>query len=93
MHLVRFLGRTSILAHTEALPEEAANPLLHYERSGADLLNLLEYVELGIDSRPHYPAVKRRHLSRLNGMILVNLIETLRVPVPLSEWLPFRYRG
>lgn len=73
------LGRKirGILKHVEPLPPEAGVPLLHYQRSGTDLWNLLEYVRRAFDQFGTLkPAVVRRHLARLHGMILVNLVET-----------------
>jgi hypothetical protein len=64
-----------ILTHFVDLPAEAAAPLTHYRRSGADIWNLLLYVERNLAQLELYPAVLRRHLGRLNGMILISLIE------------------
>lgn len=47
-----------------------------YERSSTDLRNLLLYVERAFRQLPLKPAAVRRHLARLHGMILVNLVET-----------------
>jgi hypothetical protein len=67
----------AILKHIEGLPPEADTPLAHYTRSGMDLWNLLQYVERSFRQLTNLkPAVVQRHLSRLHGMILVNLIET-----------------
>lgn len=65
-----------ILAHVENLPAEADSPLSHYQRSSTDIWNLLQYVERNFAQLRLYPAVMRQHLSRMNGMILVNLTET-----------------
>lgn len=65
-----------ILSHVEAMPPEADAPLSHYNRSGTDLWNLLQYVERNLAQLQLYPAVLQRHLRRLNGVLLVNLIET-----------------
>ena len=65
-----------ILAHTDPLPAEAGAPLAHYDRSSTDLWNLLQYVERAFGQLPLQPAAVRRHMGRLHGMILVNLVET-----------------
>jgi hypothetical protein len=65
-----------ILAHVAPLPLEAGTPLAHYNRSSTDLWNLLLYVERAFGQVALQPAAVRRHLSRLHGMILVNLVET-----------------
>jgi hypothetical protein len=65
-----------ILAHTVPLPAEAGTPIGHYKRSSFDLWNLLKYVKGSFDQRSHQPAVARRHMGRLNGMLLVSLVET-----------------
>jgi hypothetical protein len=66
-----------ILAHVHPLPPEADAPLAHYNRSGTDLWNLVLYVERNFGQLPLQPSAVRRHMSRLHGMILVNLVETL----------------
>jgi hypothetical protein len=65
-----------ILAHVDPLPSEAGAPLTHYNRSSTDLWNLLRYVERNFGQLPLQPAAVRRHMSRLHGMLLVNLVET-----------------
>ena len=65
-----------ILAHVDPLPAEAGAPLTHYNRSGTDLWNLLLYVERAFGQLPLQPAAVHRHMGRLHGMILVNLVET-----------------
>jgi hypothetical protein len=65
-----------ILAHVDPLPAEAGTPLAHYNRSSTDLWNLLLYVERAFGQLALQPAAVRRHMSRLHGMILVNLVET-----------------
>src|SRR3990172_6230978 len=65
-----------ILAHVSALPAEAGAPLAHFNRSSTDLWNLLLYVERNFEQLVLQPAALRRHMARLHGMILVNLIET-----------------
>jgi hypothetical protein len=65
-----------ILAHVDLLPAEAAAPLAHYNRSSTDLWNLLLYVERAFDQATLQQPARRRHLGRLHGMILVNLVET-----------------
>lgn len=65
-----------ILTHADPLPAEAGTPLAHYNRSCTDLWNLLLYVERAFGQLFLQPAAVRRHLTRLHGMILVNLVET-----------------
>jgi hypothetical protein len=65
-----------ILAHVDPLPPEADTPLTHFNRSGTDLWNLLLYVERSFGQLSLQAAAVRRHMSRLHGMILVNLVET-----------------
>jgi hypothetical protein len=65
-----------ILAHVDPLPAEAGAPLAHYNRSSTDLWTLVSYVERNFGQLPLQPAAVRRHMSRLHGMILVNLVET-----------------
>jgi hypothetical protein len=65
-----------ILDHVNPLPAEAGAPLSHYNRSSTDLWTLLSYVERNFGQLPLQPAAVRRHMGRLHGMILVNLVET-----------------
>ncbi len=65
-----------ILGHVDPLPPEADTPLAHFNRSGTDLWNLLLYVERNFGQLSLQAAAVRRHMSRLHGMILVNLVET-----------------
>jgi hypothetical protein len=65
-----------ILAHVAPLPAEAGTPLAHCDRTSIDLWNLVRYVERAFGQLPLQPAAVRRHLARLHGMILVNLVET-----------------
>lgn len=65
-----------ILSHVGPLPAEAGTPLAHYNRSSTDLWNLLLYVERNFAQLPLQPAAQTRHLGRLHGMIVVNLVET-----------------
>jgi hypothetical protein len=65
-----------ILDHVDPLPAEAGAPLAHFNRSSTDLWNLLLYVERAFAQLTLQPAAVRRHMNRLHGMILVNLVET-----------------
>lgn len=69
-----------LLAHVAPLPVEAASPLPHYRRTSTDLWNAFLYIGRNLDQlklhQDLYDAVLQKHLSRVNGMILVNLIET-----------------
>jgi hypothetical protein len=65
-----------ILQHVRPLPDEAKAPILHYQRSGIDIVGLLAYIERAFGEGNRYQAVVDRHLGRLYGMALVNLVET-----------------
>lgn len=70
-----------ILQHQGPLPPEAEVPLEHFERSVADVWNMLLYFERMVDELQRqqvtlYPTVLKRHFIRLNSMMLVNLIES-----------------
>jgi len=65
-----------ILTHVELLPEEAETPLSHYRRTSTDSWNLLLYLERNFGQLKLYQTVLRRHLARLNAMLLVSLAET-----------------
>jgi hypothetical protein len=65
-----------ILSHVDPLPPEAGIPLAHYTRSSTDLWNMLRYMERAFEELDRQPAAVRRYLTRLHGMILVNLVET-----------------
>jgi len=72
------LGRKikDILRHTQPLPDEAKAPILHYRQTVADIWGALAYVERAIGARDRYQAVADRHLGRVYGMALVNVVET-----------------
>jgi hypothetical protein len=72
------LGRKikDILRHTQPLPDEAKAPILHYRQTVADIWGALAYVERAIDQGGRYQAVADRHLGRVYGMALVNVVET-----------------
>ncbi len=65
-----------ILRHTQPLPEEAKAPILHYRQTVADIWGALAYVERAVGQRDRYQAVADRHLGRVYGMALVNVVET-----------------
>jgi hypothetical protein len=65
----------NILTHVKPLPREAETPLSHYWRSGIDTWNLLAYIERNFGRLTLYQTVLERHLTRLNAMLLVSLIE------------------
>jgi hypothetical protein len=67
---------TGILQSVQLLPDEAKAPILHYRRTVADIWGALGYVGRLIGERKRYQGVVDRHLGRLYGMALVNLIET-----------------
>jgi len=57
------------------MPEEARSPIAHFRRSAADAWNLLEYVERKFGQVDLYQQCADRHVSRLNRMVLADLIE------------------
>ena len=65
-----------MIAHVDPLPPEAETPFSHFDRSINDIWNLLLYFEHKLRRLPRRPAVLRAHMARLQGMILVNMIET-----------------
>ena len=65
-----------MIAHVASLPPEAGAPLAHYDRSIRDIWNLLRYFERNFKRLSLQPAALRTHMTRLHGMILVNLVET-----------------
>lgn len=65
----------NILQHVKPLPIEAATPLGHYYRTTADVWRTYQHIEESLAETGPYPAVTRRHLGRLNLMMLVHLIE------------------
>lgn len=66
-----------ILKHLLPLPYEAKAPLSHYDRSSLDAWNLLEYIESAFKRVPRLRSkVAQRRLIQLQGMLLINLIET-----------------
>jgi hypothetical protein len=66
----------SILQSVQLLPDEAKAPILHYRRTVTDIWGALDYVGRIIAEKKRYQNVVDRHLGRLYGMALVNLIET-----------------
>ncbi len=71
-------GLKAILGHTEPLPREADRPLSHFEHTSRDLWLAIDYVERNLRNRGRFnPVVLAAHLGRLNGMLLVHLIESL----------------
>lgn len=66
-----------ILQHVGNLPVEADSPLAHYDRTSSDHSNLLTYMEkvIAMAAGRLYATATQRHLERLHGMMLVNLIE------------------
>jgi hypothetical protein len=65
-----------ILRHVRPLPDEAKAPILHYRRTSADISSSLAYIERAFGEGNRYQTVADRHLGRLYGMALVNLVET-----------------
>jgi hypothetical protein len=65
-----------MIPHVAPLPPEAGTPFAHFERSIKDVWNLLLYFERNFKRLSVQPAALHTHMTRLHGMILVNLIET-----------------
>ena len=65
-----------ILQHVEPLPSEEGCPFKHYQRSADDLWNLRDYMDRKVKDSKHYQRVAKRHMTSLDRMLLVNLIET-----------------
>lgn len=66
----------NILQSVQLLPDESRAPILHYRKTVAEITGALGYVERLIAERERYQGVVDRHLGRLYGMALANLIET-----------------
>ena len=64
-----------IALQTSAMPPESASPIEHYARASNDAWNLLLYMDRNVRRANVYAAVAERHLSRLRGMVLLNLVE------------------
>lgn len=64
-----------VVQHVKPLPAEAGTPLAHYRKTSTDLWNSVLYVERAFAQPGLYGAVAERHLGRINGMVLMNLIE------------------
>jgi hypothetical protein len=64
-----------ILQSVQLLPDEAKAPILHYRRTVTDVWGALGYVDRLVAEKGRYQAVVDRHLGRLRGMALVNLVE------------------
>lgn len=65
-----------IVHHADPLPAESTAPILHYKRTVSDIWVSLAYIERAVGEGERYHAVVDRHLGRLYGMALVNLVET-----------------
>ncbi len=65
-----------IIKRVQPLPDEAKAPILHYRRTVADIWGALAYVERALGVGDRIQSVVDRHLGRLYGMALVNLVET-----------------
>ena len=64
-----------VVHHVKTLPAEAGTPLAHYRKTGADLWNSILEVERAFAQPGFYIEAADHHLSRINGMVLINLIE------------------
>lgn len=56
------------------LPPESSSPWEHYRRSANDAWNLVVYMERNVARVNHYSKPFDRHMSRLHGMVLANLV-------------------
>jgi len=65
----------AVLQSVQPLSDAARSPILHYAQTSTDLWGTLEYVLRLSGERRRSEAVLQRHLGRLYGMALVNLIE------------------
>ena len=64
------------LKHLAPLPAEAKAPLAHYDRASVDAWGLLDYIENVFKRVPTLQTkASQKHLVRLHGMLLINLIE------------------
>jgi hypothetical protein len=64
-----------ILRRVQPMPEEAKSPIFHYRRTVGEIWGAFGYIERAFGERKRYQAVVDRHLGRLYGMALVNLVE------------------
>jgi hypothetical protein len=67
---------TAILQSVQLLPDEAQAPIRHYRRTIEEIDGALTYFDRIIPERGRYQAVVHRHLGRLYGMALLNLVAT-----------------
>ena len=58
-----------------SLPAEAGTPLAHYRKTSTDLWNSILYIERAFSQPGLYRDAAERRLGRINGMVLMNLIE------------------
>lgn len=56
------------------LPQESSSPWEHYRRSANDAWNLVVYMDRNVARVNHYSKPFERHMSRLHGMALANLV-------------------
>jgi len=66
---------SEVLQHVDLLPEAAEYPLPHYKRSVTDVWNLRDYLHRKIKGTSFYEKVANAHMTALDQMVLVNLIE------------------
>lgn len=56
------------------LPPESSSPWEHYRRSANDAWNLVVYMKRNVARVNYYPKPFDRHMSRLHGMAVANLV-------------------
>ena len=62
------------ISNASALPPESFSPWEHYKRSSLDCLNLINYMKRNVSRVNYYPKAFDRHMGRLHGMALANLV-------------------
>jgi len=62
------------VSHSTELPPESFSPWEHYRRSANDAWNLVAYMKRNVARVNYYPKPFDRHMSRLHGMVLANLV-------------------
>jgi len=62
------------ISNSSNLPPESLSPLEHYRRSANDAWNLIAYMKRNVARVNYYSKPFDRHMSRLHGMALANLV-------------------
>jgi hypothetical protein len=63
-----------IVSNSGDLPPESSSPWEHYRRSANDAWNLVSYMKRNVTRVNYYPKPFDRHMSRLHGMALANVV-------------------